>query len=341
MSQSDMLHIKSGGRRIEFYAELGSYFSADGRLDEPRLRSFIRTSLDARAQESDEPGDRSDNASQWLSDYLHDVLGYLEERDMAPASLRLFEVVVEEAARLGFDQVAVDPRRIQKLLAMASAGEEPTARKSVGLDQKRQKIFAAAVKVFAERGFHTATMDEIAAASGFGKGTLYRHFKSKEELLNQLLTDTSDRIIADLSTIFSGRDDVLEEIQTFIEHWVEFIEQNHVLYRVIQSEGMRVFSAGEQTTFYEHLISNLPMLKEHFASMNENRTLKLTSFHTVAYGMLGFIDGVVQRWFRSGMDYPLRDEIPVILEVLFNGFVGERRDGKTFFVPPEDTSSRK
>ena len=133
----------------------------------------------------------------------------------------------------------------------------------------------------------------------------------------------------------------LGDVDAFIEHWVEFIEEHHVLYRVIQSEGMRVLSAGKQGTFYEHLISNLPMLKEHFASMNKNRTLKLTSFHTVAYGMLGFIDGVVQRWFRSGMDYPLRDEIPVILEVLFNGFVGEHRDGKTFFVPPEDQCSGK
>lgn len=341
MTQKDMLHIRSGGRRIELYAELGSYFSADGRLDEPKLRAFIRASIEERTAESGEDTAGSDSPAAWLSTYLQSVLGYLEERGMGPASLRLFEVVVEQASQLGFERVTVDPRRIQKLLSMAASTEPLVARKAVGTDEKKQRIFAAALKVFAERGFHPATMDEIAAAAGFGKGTLYRHFKSKDQLLNQLLISTSDDIVADLSTIFSGRADVLEEIQSFIEHWVRFIEDNHVLYRLIQTEGMRVFSGGKRATFYEHLISNLPMLKEHFASMNQNRTLKLTSFHTVAYGMLGFIDGVVQRWFRSDMDYPLRDEIPVILEVLFNGFVGERRDGKTFFVPPEDHSSRK
>ena len=340
MSPDRMFHVKPGGRRIALYAELGSYFSADGRLLEPSFRAFVQASLRAQGAGPDAEGRLPDEASQWLSGYLESVLSYLEERQMPRASLHLFEVAVEEATQLGIDKVVVDPGRLQRLLALAAAGEQAAPRQTVDAD-KKQKIFAAALSVFAERGFHAATMDQIAASSGFGKGTLYRHFKSKEALLERLLTETSEQIIGDLSTIFSGHTEVLEQIQAFIEHWVGFIETNHVLYRLIQSEGMRVFGAAQRTTFNEHLISNLPMLKEHFAAMNTQRTLKLTSFHTVAYGMLGFIDGVVQRWFRSGMDYPLRDEIPVILEVLFNGFVGERGDGKTFFVPPEDPSSRK
>ncbi len=336
-----MFHIRSGGRRLELYAELGSYFSADGQLIEASFKAFLQKSLRDQSVEAGEGDAGAERASHWLSAYLQSVLGYLEDRDMNAAARRLFELAVEEAAQHGVHQVVVDPLSLQKLLSVRVSEETARPRKTVDADQKKQKIFAAALQVFAERGFHQATMDEIATASGYGKGTLYRHFKSKEALLDRLLTETSDGIIADLSTIFSGRAHVLEEIKNFIEHWVGFIEDNHVLYRLIQTEGMRGYGAGQGTTFYEHLLSGLPMLKEHFASMNTGRTLKLTSFHTVAYGMLGFIDGVVQRWFRSGMDTPLRDEIPVILEVLFNGFVGDRSDGPTFFEPPEDPSSRK
>ena len=55
--------------------------------------------------------------------------------------------------------------------------------------------------------------------------------------------------------------------------------------------------------------------------------------------MLGFIDGVVRKWFRSGMSYSLQDELPVILEVLFNGFVRDASQSRRFYVPPEQQNN--
>jgi AcrR family transcriptional regulator len=49
-------------------------------------------------------------------------------------------------------------------------------------EEKQQAIVAAALEVFAERGFSAATIDEIARASGLGKGTIYEYFASKEDL---------------------------------------------------------------------------------------------------------------------------------------------------------------
>jgi hypothetical protein len=52
---------------------------------------------------------------------------------------------------------------------------------------------------------------------------------------------------------------------------------------------------------------------------------------------LGFIDGVVHKWFRGGMAYSLRSEIPVILEVIFNGFVGKEGVQKQFLPVQTET----
>lgn len=330
-AHDDMIHVRSGGRRIALYAELGRYFSPDGRLNEPELRACLRRAKQARADQG-----ALDDDSSWLSDYLEDVLSYLEGKGIGPAALRLFELAVEEAPSLGVARVSLSPARMKRLLILAGAGDEARATKGAAQDDKARRIFDAALKVFSERGFHAAKMDEIATISGVAKGTLYRHFKSKEDLLDQLLSETSDEIVRELSTIFTGDGDVLGEIAAFIEQWVGFIEDNHVLYRLIQTEGFVVPRTGKRKMFYEYLISNLPMLKEHFAAMNGQETLKMTSFYTVVYGMLGFIDGVVHRWFRAGMDYPLRDEIPVISEVLFNGFVGQRAGTRTFLSPPNE-----
>lgn len=338
MAQEDIFHIRSGGRRIELYAELGRYFTPAGSLDEPRFRSFMRESLEQRSSGAN--GDGPDEAGEWLSSYLEQVLGYLEDKGMGAVTFRLFEISVEESARMGIEKVSVNPALMRRILSLASSGEKPEPAKKRDPDRKREKIFDSALMVFSKSGFHEATMDEIATSSGVAKGTLYRYFKSKEDLLDSLLKEKSDEIVSRLSGIFLDGEDVLSQIQDFVEQWVEFIEGNHVLYRLIQNEGM-MHRSGPRIMFYEHLISNLPMIKERIVAMNEGGMLKTMSFHTVAYGMLGFVDGVVHKWFRSGMDYPLSDEVPVILEVLFNGFVGQENGGKVFFTPPEGPTPGK
>jgi AcrR family transcriptional regulator len=53
--------------------------------------------------------------------------------------------------------------------------------------EQAEKILAAAGRLFALHRFHEARMEDIAAAAGVGKGTLYRYFKDKEELYLALL----------------------------------------------------------------------------------------------------------------------------------------------------------
>ena len=56
----------------------------------------------------------------------------------------------------------------------------------------RDELLSAALRVFAERGYRDAAVDEIAAAAGYSKGALYWHFSSKEELLSALLEERVD-----------------------------------------------------------------------------------------------------------------------------------------------------
>lgn len=51
---------------------------------------------------------------------------------------------------------------------------------------KRDDILNAALELFATRGFHGTSMPELAKKAGVGAGTIYRHFASKEALVNAL-----------------------------------------------------------------------------------------------------------------------------------------------------------
>jgi AcrR family transcriptional regulator len=56
----------------------------------------------------------------------------------------------------------------------------------------RDELLAAALRVFAGRGYRQAGVDEIASAAGYSKGALYWHFSSKEDLLAALLEERID-----------------------------------------------------------------------------------------------------------------------------------------------------
>lgn len=57
-------------------------------------------------------------------------------------------------------------------------------------DERPREICAAALEVFAEKGFAAAKLDEIARRAGVSKGTLYLYFKDKQELFRAVVRDS-------------------------------------------------------------------------------------------------------------------------------------------------------
>ncbi|MGD0378761.1 MAG: TetR/AcrR family transcriptional regulator [Acidimicrobiales bacterium] len=66
--------------------------------------------------------------------------------------------------------------------------------------QTRDHLLQAAAEVFAARGFHGASLDEVAAKAGFTKGAVYSNFKNKEELFLALLEAIQQREMDALHT---------------------------------------------------------------------------------------------------------------------------------------------
>ncbi len=337
MTDDTLLQIRSGGRRIQLYAEVGKFFSADGRLDEEAFRQHIQDTIRQMGFKYRDVGEFGRQSGLWLSSYLERVIGYLREKGLDDEALLLFRSAIDEASLLGVTSVTMPADQLRLLLSY-TVPKPAAPKQKVDPRDNRSKIFDAALQLFVEKGFHATTVDEIAALSKVGKGTVYRNFKTKEDLLDQLLKEKTAEIVSIFNTVLSSDKDILVLVEKTISTWLGYIEDNYLLYRLIQKEDI-VPHSGKRNMFYNTIISQLPMLKERVVALNEKGRLKTTSFYTTFYGILGFVDGVFHKWLRSGREYPLRDELPVILEVLFNGFVGEKTSGKRFFVPPEENKS--
>jgi AcrR family transcriptional regulator len=72
--------------------------------------------------------------------------------------------------------------------------------------QTRDYLLQAAAQVFAERGFHGASLDQVAAAAGFTKGAVYSNFKNKEDLFLALLEAGREREMEALHATLGASD---------------------------------------------------------------------------------------------------------------------------------------
>ncbi len=90
----------------------------------------------------------------------------------------------------------------------------------------RDLILQAAKGLFFERGFHETSMSLIAEESGLGKGTLYWHFNSKEELFNEMLKHEVENVIKRIRANINQQLPYQQILKGIIEESVEKMREN-------------------------------------------------------------------------------------------------------------------
>ncbi|MHC1744273.1 MAG: TetR/AcrR family transcriptional regulator [Syntrophobacteraceae bacterium] len=231
---------------------------------------------------------------------------------------RLMEVLRHVAVQHGIDPERFYARALEVLLLDAE-GEEGQ-RSPAGRSSTRERILDAALDVFSEKGFHQATVDEIAERAGLGKGTLYRYFANKETLFNELVRFRLEELEQQANAVLDGQDDVLTMISKYLRIYFEFFDRNERLYRVVVQQRGDV-GREFQDVYVKTVMRRIPVLKRKIYRATQKGVLKEVDFQTVFYGVMGFIHGVIQKWVASDCSYSLVDELPTVMEVLFYGFV--------------------
>ena len=67
---------------------------------------------------------------------------------------------------------------------------------NLGAVNRREQILAIAADLFAQKGFHGVSIAELGAACGFSGPALYRHFRSKDAVLAEMLVSISDELLS-------------------------------------------------------------------------------------------------------------------------------------------------
>jgi AcrR family transcriptional regulator len=97
-------------------------------------------------------------------------------------------------------------------------------------NKRRHEIFAASMHLFLEKGFQETTMQEIAAAAGMGKSTLYDYFKTKDEILLSVVEDAFYDLTELAKQITNQDIPAVEKIHRILHAYLEFLLTNKEFY---------------------------------------------------------------------------------------------------------------
>jgi AcrR family transcriptional regulator len=97
---------------------------------------------------------------------------------------------------------------------------------------RREQIVAAAAELFARHGFHGVGIDDIGAAVGISGPAVYRHFRSKDAMLGQMLLDISEKLLAGGRQRVSAVGDPEQALRALVRWQVDFALEQPALITV-------------------------------------------------------------------------------------------------------------
>lgn len=114
------------------------------------------------------------------------------------------------------------------------------------LDRRRHQVFAASLPLFLEKGFQETSMQEIAAASGMGKSTLYDYFKTKDEILLWVVEDGIYDLTEMARQIDSQDLPAAEKIHRVMHAHLAYLLENKDFYERMLYEVQRLGPESQQ-----------------------------------------------------------------------------------------------
>ncbi|SCE78963.1 TetR/AcrR family transcriptional regulator [Micromonospora chokoriensis] len=179
----------------------------------------------------------------------------------------------------------------------------PPAFKRLPRAVREQQMLDAAVKVFSRRGFHAASMDEIAEDAGISKPMVYAYLGTKEELFVACLHREGTRMMQAIAGAAAPDLPADERLWRGLRAFFGFVGAYRdgwaVLYR--QARGEQPF-AGELATMRTRLVEVVAGMFDH-ALRAEGREIAPTDLEVVAYALVGATESLAD-WLA---DHPEAD----------------------------------
>lgn len=190
---------------------------------------------------------------------------------------------------------------------------------------RRNQILDAAIKVFAQKGFHPATIKDVAKEAGIADGTIYNYFKNKHDLMLGILERMKETVLQEVDVSQLMTLDLRSVIKAYLHYPLMALKSdNFELFRVVISEIM--VNPELRGLYAEKILApTLQMAEPYFHQWAAQRAINPLHIQLTLRAISGMVMGLMLQYIMG--DETLKahwDEVPDFLtDLLMNGLAQE------------------
>jgi TetR/AcrR family fatty acid metabolism transcriptional regulator len=183
----------------------------------------------------------------------------------------------------------------------------------------RESIVQAAIEVFSEKDFQSASISEIAQRVGIADGTIYKYFKSKEDLFFSIPVEKTKEFSSQLELHLEGISDTFDKIRKFVWYFLYFFKTNPEYGRILLLK-MRVNKSFVQTETYNFLKQSVSQIMNIIKEgQNEGIVRQDVDIYILRHLILGILEHMVCRWLLKEEKYDLLQHHKEVSRILIDG----------------------
>lgn len=174
-------------------------------------------------------------------------------------------------------------------------------------EKLKQRLYPAVLELFSDYDFHRVNIREISKRTGVSSGTIYKYFRSKEDLIFAILDEQISQISVLVSYHINGMADIREIFRKVFWVTMDFYDNNPgVAVTAFITVPMRTWMQDD--SYKRH--DDLSLLKQHLdLARNKGKIDPDISFRQVidAYYMVCY--RYIHNWYYAGMNYRLTEKL--------------------------------
>jgi TetR/AcrR family fatty acid metabolism transcriptional regulator len=188
---------------------------------------------------------------------------------------------------------------------------------NVNLSKRQSEIIKAAIKLIGEGGIQALTIKNLSTEIGVAESALYRHFKSKTEVLNALLDFLGSFIISHYENVHNLKVSSFEKIERMISGQLKIFAENPPYAIVILSDGLY----KNEKSLYSKIFSVMERAKSTFINIidegiKNGEIRKDVPSDQLAFVIMGSIRLTVTQWSLSGFSFDLKKRGNILIKTL-------------------------
>jgi AcrR family transcriptional regulator len=192
----------------------------------------------------------------------------------------------------------------------------------------RTEILLAAAELFASKGYHPTTMQDVAERLSVSKPTLYASFGNKESLLAAIMEDWIASAEKALVTALKAEGGSQERLRALVRGWSHNAVSDRTFYLVFLTEG-RNFPSAITDKYKKWSRRALHRIRNCVREGQASKVFRADTNPTVmAFSVVSFINAIPQ-WFDEGGDLTIDQVASEFITLLEGGLLVPARSAKT------------